>query len=48
MGGWDCALHRWPDVAETVDFGHIKGHHYQSRLTINPTGVVPAGSALEL
>ena len=37
------ALYRWPGVAETVDFHHIKKHYYGSHKTINPTGVVPIG-----
>ena len=41
-------LYRWPGVAETVDFRHIKGHYYQSHLTINPSGVIPTGPDLDL
>jgi putative glutathione S-transferase len=37
-----------PGIAETVDFGHIKRHYYMSHRRINPTGVVPAGPALDL
>ena len=33
----------WPGIADTVDFGHIKRHYYQSHKTINPTGIVPLG-----
>jgi glutathionyl-hydroquinone reductase len=36
-----------PDVAQTVDFGHIKRHYYMSHRRINPTGIVPVGPALE-
>jgi glutathionyl-hydroquinone reductase len=39
-------LYQHPGVRETVDFGHIKCHYYQSHRTINPTGVVPAGPIL--
>ena len=35
------------DVAQTVDFGHIKRHYYMSHRRINPTGIVPVGPALE-
>jgi len=35
-------LARWPGVAATVDFGHIKRHYYGLRF-INPLGIVPAG-----
>ena len=40
-------LYQWPGVSETVDFIHIKRHYYMSHKSINPTGVVPAGPALE-
>lgn len=36
-------LFQWPDVAETVNFDHIKTHYYASHRTINPSGVVPLG-----
>jgi putative glutathione S-transferase len=42
------ALYQSPGVAETVDFGHIKRHYYQSHTSINPTGVVPLGPTLDL
>ena len=41
-------LYRWPKVAETVDFFHIKHHYYASHLRINPTGIVPLGPELSL
>jgi putative glutathione S-transferase len=34
-------------VEETVDFGHIKKHYYQSHTMINPTGIVPAGPLID-
>jgi glutathionyl-hydroquinone reductase len=40
-------LYRWPGVAETVDFAHIKRHYYASHGSINPTGIVPAGPLLD-
>lgn len=40
-------LYQWPEVAQTVDFDHIKSHYYRSHGTINPTGVVPAGPAID-
>ena len=40
-------LYQWPGVAETVDMQHIKDHYYRSHGTINPTGVVPLGPALD-
>jgi putative glutathione S-transferase len=36
-----------PGVAATVDLDHIKRHYYESHITINPTGIVPAGPILE-
>jgi putative glutathione S-transferase len=41
-------LYQVPGVAETVDFEHIKRHYYASHATINPTGIVPLGPALDL
>lgn len=41
-------LYQIPGIAETVDFWHIKAHYYQSHKTINPTGIVPKGPALDL
>ncbi|MCR4265730.1 glutathione S-transferase family protein [Nitratireductor sp. ZSWI3] len=41
-------LYQVPGVAGTVDMRHIKAHYYGSHKTINPTGVVPLGPALDL
>ena len=41
-------LYNHPGVAETVNFTHIKNHYYQSHRTINPTGIVPVGPAIDL
>jgi putative glutathione S-transferase len=40
-------LYQRPGIRETVDFAHIKGHYYQSHATINPTGIVPLGPAID-
>lgn len=40
-------LYQVKGVAETVNFTHIKNHYYMSHKTINPTGIVPSGPALE-
>ena len=40
-------LYQMPGIAETVDLGHIKRHYYGSHGTINPTGVVPKGPAID-
>ena len=41
-------LYQVPGIAETVNMVHIKGHYYQSHLTINPTGIVPLGPVIDL
>jgi len=40
-------IYQWPGVAPTVNFTHIKRHYYMSHRGINPTGIVPAGPALD-
>ena len=40
-------LYQVPKVAATVDLGHIKRHYYASQKTVNPTGIVPKGPALD-
>ncbi|CAH2602203.1 glutathionyl-hydroquinone reductase YqjG [Rhodovastum atsumiense] len=40
-------LYQTPGIRETVDFVHIKGHYYQSHVTINPTGIVPVGPEID-
>ena len=40
-------LYQMDGIAETVDMHHIKAHYYGSHDTINPTGVIPAGPALD-
>jgi putative glutathione S-transferase len=40
-------LYQVPGIAQTVNFHHIKGHYYESHRTINPTGIVPRGPALD-
>jgi putative glutathione S-transferase len=41
-------LYQVPGVSETVDFDHIKRHYYVTHGSINPTGIVPKGPALDL
>lgn len=48
LSGYLRELYQWPGIAATVDFGHIKGHYYQSHTTINPSGIVPVGPLLDL
>jgi len=39
-------IYNLPGVANTVHIDHIKTHYYSSHKTINPSGVVPVGPAL--
>ncbi|MDE1146270.1 MAG: glutathione S-transferase family protein [Azospirillaceae bacterium] len=48
LSGYLRDLYQLPGVARTVNFQHIKGHYYESHRTINPTGIVPVGPALDL
>ncbi len=36
-----------PGFGDTIDFDHIKRHYYVVHRDINPTGIVPAGPALD-
>ncbi|MCV3738078.1 glutathione S-transferase family protein [Rhizobium sp. TRM96647] len=47
LSGYLRDLYQVPGVAETVNLNHIKIHYYRSHLTINPTGIVPAGPELD-
>lgn len=40
-------IYQLPGIAATVDFHHIKTHYYASHRNINPTGIVPAGPAID-
>jgi putative glutathione S-transferase len=40
-------IYQLPGIAPTVNFTHIKRHYYMSHRSINPTGIVPAGPALD-
>ncbi len=40
-------LYAVPGVAETVNLKHIRQHYYQSHTSINPSGIVPGGPALD-
>jgi len=41
-------LYQWPGIAATTRLDHIKHHYYASHETVNPTGIVPLGPALDL
>ena len=47
---WDYTrtLYQIPGVAETVRLDQVKTHYYGSHRTINPTGIVPKGPAIDL
>lgn len=47
LPGYIRELYQIEGVAETVHMDHIKGHYYESHLTINPTAVVPMGPELD-
>lgn len=47
LSAYTQRLYRTPGVAGTVNLDHIKRHYYQSHTSINPTGIVPKGPALE-
>jgi putative glutathione S-transferase len=40
-------LYQHPQIAETVDFFHIKHHYYESHESVNPTGIVPKGPIID-
>ena len=47
LTGWLRELYQIKGVAGTVSMDHIKTHYYASHRMINPTGIVPAGPALD-
>ncbi|MGF1501322.1 MAG: glutathione S-transferase family protein [Paracoccaceae bacterium] len=48
LSGYLRELYQWPGIRDLVRFDHIKYHYYASHETINPTGIVPVGPALDL
>ncbi len=48
LSGYLRELYQMPGVAGTVNLDHIKRHYYGSHKTINPTGIVPKGPAIDL
>lgn len=40
-------LYHYKDIAQTVNFNHIKQHYYGSHKTINPTGIIPTGPVID-
>jgi putative glutathione S-transferase len=47
LWGYTRELYQTPGVAETVNFDHIKRHYYVSHRSVNPTGIVPKGPAID-
>ena len=47
LWGYLRELYQVPGVAETVNMDHIKTHYYRSHPSINPSGIVPKGPALD-
>lgn len=47
MLGYLRCLYQYPGIAETVDIGYMKRHHYGSHESINPTRVVPEGPIMD-
>ena len=47
LGPYFRDLYQQPDVAETVWLDHITTHYYTTHLQLNPTGIIPAGPALD-
>jgi putative glutathione S-transferase len=47
LWGYTRDLYQWPGVRQTVDFGHIKRHHYMSHGPINPSRIVPMGPLVD-
>ena len=47
LSGYARDLYQMPGVAATFDPGHAKRHYYESHRTLNPSGVVPVGPAID-
>lgn len=47
LWGYLRDLYQVPGIADTVNMDHIKTHYYGSHATINPTGIIPVGPALD-
>ncbi len=48
LHGYLMDLYQQPDIADTVNFDHIKRHYYMTHTAINPTRIVPIGPLLDL
>jgi glutathionyl-hydroquinone reductase len=47
LWGFVRDIYQTPGVAQTVRLDHIKSHYFGSHETINPTGIVAVGPALD-
>jgi len=47
LWGYTRELYQAPGVAETLNLEHIKQHYYTSHPTLNPSGIVPKGPAID-
>lgn len=47
LSGYARDLYQMPGVAATFDPMHTKRHYYESHRTLNPSGVVPVGPAVD-
>jgi len=47
LWGYTRELYQVPGVRETVNLHHIKHHYYESHPSVNPTGIVPKGPAID-
>jgi len=48
LQGYLMDLYQQRDIAETVNFDHIKRHYYMTHIEINPTRIVPIGPVFDL
>ena len=46
LTAYTARVHRLPGIAETVNIDHIKRGYYSIK-TLNPSGIVPKGPALD-
>ena len=47
LSGYARDLYQLPGVAPTFDAMHAKRHYYESHRTLNPSGIVPVGPAVD-
>ncbi len=47
LWGYTRELYQLPGVAATVELGEIKRHYYMTHRTLNPSGIVPIGPAID-